>query len=79
MEQWPEFFRKNKKLYFLIGREARMESRVIMMEKECGMELHPLYQMMYCELMDSLFITRRMVSANMSAMLSCFTLSHFLA
>ena len=36
------------------------------------------FPIMYCELMDSLFITLRMVSANMSAMLNCLTLSHFL-
>ncbi len=34
---------------------------------------------MYCELIDSLFITRLIVSANISAMLSCFTFAHFLA
>ena len=34
---------------------------------------------MYCELIDSLFITRLIVSANISAMLNCFTFGHFFA
>src|SRR5574344_1979241 len=34
--------------------------------------------MMYCELIDSLLSTRRMVSANISAMLNCFTFVLFL-
>ena len=34
---------------------------------------------MYCELIDSLFITRLIVSANISAILNCFTFGHFFA
>ena len=34
--------------------------------------------MMYCELIDTLFITRLIVSANISAILNCFTFSKYL-
>ena len=55
-------------------------------EKECQYDFwHSLfvsykcdiYQMIYCVLIDSFDMTRRIVSANMSAMLNCLTLSHF--